>query len=107
MYFTYVVRPGEAPIGRSPNFRPFWDACMNWNLRLGLGLMLLSFMIIEISAFIGGTRGWGLVNLSTSGERMNCGLSEHASYKGFEIRETMSAGRPSFQFDIHILYVQH
>eukprot|EP01053_Blabericola_migrator_P009105 Blabericola_migrator_1__9104@NODE_4862_length_953_cov_5_345372_g3039_i0_p1_GENE_NODE_4862_length_953_cov_5_345372_g3039_i0NODE_4862_length_953_cov_5_345372_g3039_i0_p1_ORF_typecomplete_len136_score14_04DUF3273/PF11677_8/4_1e07DUF2721/PF11026_8/4e02DUF2721/PF11026_8/0_4_NODE_4862_length_953_cov_5_345372_g3039_i0426833 len=72
MYFTYVVRPGEAPIGRSPNFRPFWDACMNVNLRSGLGLMLMSLLVILVASIIGGHRGGlGLVTLSTSGERMN------------------------------------
>lgn len=45
MYFTYVVRPGEAPEGRGPQFEPFWTFCVNYNLRLGL--------LIQLGAYAG------------------------------------------------------
>lgn len=43
MHFTYVVRPGEAPEGRGPQFEPFWNFLMNFNLRLGFLLQLAAY----------------------------------------------------------------
>jgi len=45
MYFTYVVRPGEAPEGRGPQFEPFWNFLVHYNLRLGF--------LIQITAYAG------------------------------------------------------
>ncbi|KAK1933200.1 hypothetical protein X943_002649 [Babesia divergens] len=54
MYFTYVVRPGEAPESRGPQFEPIWEFLMNYNLRAGFLLQLLSFAILCLGIFNGG-----------------------------------------------------
>ncbi|EDO07721.1 hypothetical protein BBOV_III001540 [Babesia bovis T2Bo] len=54
MYFTYVVRPGEAPESRGPQFEPVWEFLMNYNLRAGFALQLLSFVILAIGIYNGG-----------------------------------------------------
>ncbi|XP_053990908.1 uncharacterized protein LOC128883001 [Hylaeus volcanicus] len=54
MYFTYVVRPGEAPEGRGPQFQPFWDHVLRYNLRGGFALELFGYSLILISALLGG-----------------------------------------------------
>ena len=43
MYFTYIVRPGEAPEGRGPQLEPFWTFIVNYNLRLGLLVQLAAY----------------------------------------------------------------
>lgn len=43
MYFTYVVRPGEAPEGRGPQLEPFWSFCVDYNLRIGLLIQLAAY----------------------------------------------------------------
>lgn len=53
MHFTYVVRPGEAPEGRGPQFEPFWNFLMNFNLRLGLFLQLVAYVGLLFCASIG------------------------------------------------------
>lgn len=54
MYFTYVVRPGDAPEGRGPQFQPFWDSLMNYNLRGGFALQLVGYCFVLVSSFLGG-----------------------------------------------------
>lgn len=54
MYFTYVVRPGDAPEGKGPQFKPFWDQCMEFNLRGGFALQLLGYVFILIGTILGG-----------------------------------------------------
>lgn len=54
MYFTYVVRPGEAPEGRGPQFEPFWTFCVNYNLRLGLLIQLAAYGSLLATAGTGG-----------------------------------------------------
>lgn len=54
MYFTYVVRPGDAPEGRGPQFQPFWDGLMNYTLRGGFALHFVGYCLILISSFMGG-----------------------------------------------------
>lgn len=54
MYFTYVVRPGDAPEGRGPQFQPFWDGLMSYNLRGGFALQLLGYCLILVSSLLGG-----------------------------------------------------
>jgi hypothetical protein len=54
MYYTYVVRPGEMGEGRGPQFQPFWDSIMNYNLRGGFLLQLLGYILIVSSSFLGG-----------------------------------------------------
>ncbi|CDI76195.1 Chromosome III, complete sequence, related, partial [Eimeria acervulina] len=54
MYFTYVVRPGEAPEGRGPQFEPFWAFCVNYNLRLGLLVQLVAYATLLATTTIGG-----------------------------------------------------
>eukprot|EP01071_Lankesteria_metandrocarpae_P002436 Lankesteria_metandrocarpae@DN2327_c0_g1_i1.p1 len=53
MFFTYVVRPGDAPEGRGPMHKPFWDACINYNLRIGFGLQLAAFIGLCICSLVG------------------------------------------------------
>lgn len=52
MYFTYVVRPGEAPEGRGPQFEPFWSFLVNYNLRLGAFFLLAAYtcLLMTVSA---------------------------------------------------------
>ena len=64
MYFTYVVRPGELPLGRSPQCRPFWDSLMSMNMRLGTTLQLLSFLIILGLGVLSGTGAGYIRNTS-------------------------------------------
>ena len=54
MYFTYVVRPGEAPEGRGPQFEPFWSFCVNYNLRLGLLIQLAAYVTLLATTASGG-----------------------------------------------------
>ncbi|UKJ88679.1 hypothetical protein MACJ_001923 [Theileria orientalis] len=54
MYFTYVVRPGEAPESRGPQFEPFWDFLMNYNLRLGFLAQLAGFFLLFLGILTGG-----------------------------------------------------
>lgn len=54
MYFTYVVRPGDAPEGKGPHFKPFWDGCMEFNLRGGFTLQLVGSLLILTSSLLGG-----------------------------------------------------
>lgn len=53
MYYTYVVRPGDAPEGKGPGFKPFWDGMMQFNLRGGLLLQLIGYMALLVSSLIG------------------------------------------------------
>lgn len=63
MFFTYVVRPGDAPEGRGPKYRPFWDACMAYNLRVGFIIQLIALIGLSICSLIGGNAGVTLVGL--------------------------------------------
>lgn len=54
MYYTYVVRPGDAPEGKGPEFQPFWGGMMQHNLRGGLLLQLTGYAVIMISCIVGG-----------------------------------------------------
>lgn len=69
MYYTYVVRPGEAPTGRSPQLKPFWDACMDWNLRCGLLLQIVALVGLLIFGWIAGC-GVGLISITSGCTRM-------------------------------------
>jgi len=63
MFFTYVVRPGDAPEGRAPKYRPFWDVCMAYNLRAGFAIQLISFIGLSLCSLIGGNPGVSLVGI--------------------------------------------
>ncbi|PFH34633.1 GAPM1a [Besnoitia besnoiti] len=54
MYFTYVVRPGEAPEGRGPQLEPFWNFMVNYNLRFGLLLQLAAYVGLLLTISAGG-----------------------------------------------------
>lgn len=54
MYFTYVVRPGDVPEGKGPQFKPFWDGLMNYNLRGGFALQLVGYLLVLVAASMGG-----------------------------------------------------
>ena len=54
MYYTYVVRPGQAVEGRGPQFQPFWDTLMNYNLRGGFLLQFIGYQLVVIGALFGG-----------------------------------------------------
>ncbi|KAL8271371.1 hypothetical protein Esti_004705 [Eimeria stiedai] len=66
MYFTYVVRPGEAPEGRGPQFEPFWTFCVNYNLRLGLLIQLLAYGTLLGTIAAGGKDPLGVLHFSRS-----------------------------------------
>ncbi|KAL7069093.1 hypothetical protein ACR3K2_03500 [Cryptosporidium serpentis] len=56
MYFTYVVRPGDAPEGRGPSYPLFFEKFLANNLKFGFGLILLGFigtLLCSISAGYG------------------------------------------------------
>ncbi|GFE52809.1 multi-pass transmembrane protein [Babesia ovis] len=61
MYFTYVVRPGEAPESRGPQFEPVWEFLMNYNLRAGFALQLVSFLVLAIGIYNGGKDPFALL----------------------------------------------
>lgn len=61
MYFTYVVRPGEAPEGRGPQFEPFWDFFMNFNLRVGFLVQLISYCLLVSATSLIGNNGYGIL----------------------------------------------
>lgn len=54
MFFTYVVRPGEAPEGRGPQLEPFWTFFVNYNLRLGLMIQLAGYATLLATTSSGG-----------------------------------------------------
>ncbi|EKX73243.1 conserved hypothetical protein [Theileria equi strain WA] len=54
MYFTYVVRPGEAPESRGPQFEPVWDFLMDYNLRFGFLAQLFALILLLFGIFSGG-----------------------------------------------------
>eukprot|EP00914_Ancora_sagittata_P015372 GHVO01030334.1.p1 GENE.GHVO01030334.1~~GHVO01030334.1.p1 ORF type:complete len:333 (+),score=37.73 GHVO01030334.1:110-1000(+) len=62
-YFTYVLRPSEAPEGRGPRWRPFWDTLLTYNLRIGFGIQLAAWFATCICALAGGNVGLQLVHL--------------------------------------------
>lgn len=64
MYFTYVVRPGDAPEGKGPQFKPFWDGCMEFNLRGGFAIQLIGYLLVLIGASLGGNvfQAFGCLN---------------------------------------------
>lgn len=53
MYFTYVVRPGEAPDGRGPQFEPFWSFLVSYNLRLGVLIQLAAYTVLLVTMTAG------------------------------------------------------
>lgn len=61
MYFTYVVRPGEAPEGRGPQFEPFWDFFMNFNLRIGFLFQLISYCVLVSATSLIGNNAFGIL----------------------------------------------
>lgn len=54
MYFTYVVRPSDAPEGRGPQFKPFWDALISANLRSGFAIHLACICCLAVISAAGG-----------------------------------------------------
>ncbi|KAF7455928.1 multi-pass transmembrane protein [Cryptosporidium felis] len=54
MYFTYVVRPGDAPEGRGPSQPLFFESLLVNNLKLGFGSMLLGFIGVTVCSLISG-----------------------------------------------------
>ncbi|TRY51181.1 putative transmembrane Protein [Cryptosporidium tyzzeri] len=54
MYFTYVVRPGDAPEGRGPSQPLFFENFLVNNLKLGFGSMLLGFIGLTICSIFSG-----------------------------------------------------
>ncbi|CDO66031.1 glideosome associated protein with multiple membrane spans 1 [Plasmodium reichenowi] len=62
MFFTYVVRPGEAPEGRGPQFEPFWDFFMNFNLRVGFLIQFISYILLVGAITIIGKNPLGILN---------------------------------------------
>lgn len=62
MYFTYVIRPGDAPESRKPQFEPIWEFLMNYNLRLGFLIQLASYTILISSIYAGGKSPFGLLS---------------------------------------------
>ncbi|CDJ38361.1 hypothetical protein, conserved [Eimeria tenella] len=54
MFFTFVVRPGEAPEGRGPQLEPFWTFLVNYNLRLGLLIQLTAYATLLATTSSGG-----------------------------------------------------
>ncbi|OEH76201.1 uncharacterized protein LOC34617325 [Cyclospora cayetanensis] len=63
MYFTYVVRPGEAPEGRGPQFEPFWSFLVNYNLRLGVFLLLAAYTCLLMTVSAGRDDPLALLNV--------------------------------------------
>lgn len=61
MFLTYVVRPGEAPEGRGPQFEPFWDFFMNFNLRIGFLIQLISYCILLSAVSLIGNNQLGIL----------------------------------------------
>ncbi|KAL8270176.1 hypothetical protein Esti_005903 [Eimeria stiedai] len=66
MYFTYVVRPGEAPEGRGPQFEPFWSFLMDYNLRLGVFLLLAAYSCLLMTVSAGNQDPLALLSLLRS-----------------------------------------
>lgn len=54
MFVTYVSRPSDAPEGKGPQFKPFWDSCMDFNLRGGFTLQLCGYALILVGSTLGG-----------------------------------------------------
>lgn len=63
MYFTYVVRPGEAPEGRGPQFEPFWSFIVNYSLRLGVFLLLGAYACLLMTVSAGKNDPLALLNV--------------------------------------------
>ncbi|CDJ63748.1 hypothetical protein, conserved [Eimeria necatrix] len=63
MYFTYVVRPGEAPEGRGPQFEPFWSFIVNYSLRLGVFLLLGAYACLLMTVSAGNNDPLALLNV--------------------------------------------
>ncbi|KAF8822764.1 multi-pass transmembrane protein [Cardiosporidium cionae] len=61
MYFTYVVRPGEAPEGRSPQYIPFFEFLYNFYLRISFLLQLVAYFGLLLCAFAGNTKSVSLL----------------------------------------------
>ncbi|KAL8444991.1 hypothetical protein Emed_005960 [Eimeria media] len=85
MYFTYVVRPGEAPEGRGPQFEPFWSFLVNYNLRLGIFFLLAAYSCLLMTVSAGNKDPLALLSLLRStpesagkcplwGAQLGCGL---------------------------------
>ncbi|KAL8427847.1 hypothetical protein Efla_005813 [Eimeria flavescens] len=76
MYFTYVVRPGEAPEGRGPQFEPFWSFIVNYNLRLGLLFLASAYSCLIMTVSAGKEDPLALLSLlrSTSESAGRCPL---------------------------------
>ncbi|KAH8739328.1 multi-pass transmembrane protein [Cryptosporidium ryanae] len=55
MFFTYVVRPGDAPEGRGPTQPLFFETFLVNNLKLGFGTMLIGFVGIVICSLFNGS----------------------------------------------------
>ncbi|CDJ49480.1 hypothetical protein, conserved [Eimeria brunetti] len=63
MYFTYVVRPGEAPEGRGPQFEPFWSFVANYSLRLGLFTLLGGYVCLLMTVSAGTNDPLAILNI--------------------------------------------
>ncbi|KAL8448395.1 hypothetical protein Emag_003946 [Eimeria magna] len=85
MYFTYVVRPGEAPEGRGPRFEPFWSFLVNYNLRLGVFFLLAAYSCLLMTVSSGKKDPLALLTLLRStpesagkcslwGAQLGCGM---------------------------------
>lgn len=76
MYFTYVVRPGEAPEGRGPQLEPFWSFCVDYNLRIGLLTQLAAYGTLLATCGSGDKDPLSLLNFfrSTPDSVGNCRL---------------------------------
>lgn len=83
MYFTYVVRPGEVPHGRTPSFYPFWEHLLTCNLRAGWLLQILAFSLLIAVSLFGGKK-IGFLFLTISDVRMtSSGLALLGVIAGF------------------------
>ncbi|CDJ27597.1 uncharacterized protein EMH_0033190 [Eimeria mitis] len=85
MFFTYVVRPGEAPEGRGPQFEPFWSFIVNYSLRLGVFMLLGGYICLLMTVSAGNNDPLSLLNVlravpETAGKcplwaaQLGCGL---------------------------------
>lgn len=55
MFFTYVVRPGDAPEGRGPTQPLFFETFLVNNLKLGFGIILLGFIGVTVCSLFSGS----------------------------------------------------
>lgn len=97
MFFTYVVRPGEAPEGRGPQFEPFWSFVANYSLRLGLFTLLGAYICLLMTVSAGMNDPLALLNVLRA-------APESAGEFSSTVAMPLSCGAPSTLSRISFLF---